>query len=221
MSRLSDHPDWTYLLREVDGVYRRGSAGGSVPIRSHQRRVRETLNRTVQHDPALMAVERRVQPVVAHLGRALDRAVEGPLAALARALTRVEAGLAWDLGYRRLPPALARRYAFAELLGPRGPVQADSLILGLVLLAPGTTYPQHRHRDIEESYVSMAGAWSENDAAVHAPGSLILNRADETHRLTVGDQEPCLLAYAWIGPPEHLANPDMRLGAPGRGQNGR
>ncbi|MBB4287768.1 dimethylsulfonioproprionate lyase family protein [Roseospira goensis] len=211
MARLSDQPDWTYLLREVDGVYRRGSAGGSGPIRGHQKRVRETLNRIVQADPAVEVREPCAQPVVGHLGRALDLAVAGPLAGLARALARVAPLLTWELGYRRPPPALARRYAYAELLGPRGPVRAETLILGLVLLAPGTTYPQHRHRDIEESYISLAGAWSENDAAVYAPGSLILNRADETHRLTVGDRDPCLLAYAWIGPVDHLAAPDMRL----------
>lgn len=42
-------------------------------------------------------------------------------------------------------------------------------------------YPQHSHTDIEESYISVAGAWSENDVAVYAPGSLIFNpRATST-----------------------------------------
>lgn len=212
MAALSDHPDWLYLLREVDGLYRRGSAGGSAPIRAHQRRVRERLNRLIQGDPPLREAAPASQPVVAHLGRALDRAVEGPLASLARAVGRVAPALGWQLGYRRPPPALARRFAYAEVLGPRGPVEGADLVIGLVLLAPGTTYPQHHHRDIEESYVSLTGAWSENDAAVHAPGSLILNRAGETHRLTVGERDPCLLAYAWLGPPERLAAPEMRLG---------
>ncbi|SDH30997.1 dimethylsulfonioproprionate lyase family protein [Roseospirillum parvum] len=215
MSRLADHPDWAYLLREVDGIYRRGSAGGSAPIRAHQRQVRERLNRVVQGNPPVAEAAPADQPVVAHLGRALDRAVDGPLAALARAVGRIAPRLDWRLGYRRPPPALARRFAYTEVLGPNGPVIAEPLTLGMVLLAPGTTYPQHHHRDIEESYISLTGAWSENDAAVHAPGSLILNKVGETHRLTVGDHEPCLLAYAWIGPPERLAAPEMRLGRGG------
>lgn len=97
------------------------------------------------------------------------------------------------------------------MLGPRGPVAATSLVFGVVLFTPNTTYPQHSHRDIEESYVSIAGAWSENDAAVYAPGSLILNRSEQEHRIITGTLEPCLLAYAWTGPDERLATPEMKF----------
>ena len=31
-----------------------------------------------------------------------------------------------------------------------------------VLFAPNTTYPQHSHKEIEESYISISGAWSES-----------------------------------------------------------
>ena len=96
-------------------------------------------------------------------------------------------------------------------MGPQGPIQAEGLILGLVLFAPRTTYPQHRHDEIEESYISLAGAWSENDNAVYAPGSLILNRSTQHHRITVGVRETCLLAYAWIGPPERLSAPEFQF----------
>ncbi|MGA9412143.1 MAG: dimethlysulfonioproprionate lyase DddL, partial [Roseobacter sp.] len=61
------------------------------------------------------------------------------------------------------------------------------------------------------SYISIAGAWSENDVAVHAPGSLILNRPGEEHRITTADVDPCLLAYAWTGPETRLNLPDMKL----------
>ena len=118
-----------------------------------------------------------------------------------------------------MPKALARRYAYCEVLGPRGPVRCERLILGFVLFAPDTTYPQHSHHDIEESYVSVAGSWSENDAAVYAPGSLILNGAGEEHRIATGRGDPCLLAYAWVGPPDALARPSMKL-SPERGRKG-
>ena len=108
-----------------------------------------------------------------------------------------------------MPRGLARKYAYCEVLGPQGPIVTDRLILGYVLFAPSTTYPQHHHKGIEESYVSIAGNWSENDQAVHAPGSLILNRSGHNHRITTGERDPCLLAYAWIGPPEKLAEPGM------------
>jgi len=213
---LRTNPDWLYLLREFDHVYRRGSAGGSAVIRSHRRRVREALSRIMDSDPDIRPREPHTLPVVAHLGRAIDLAATGPLAALARAVDRISGQITWELGYSRLPQHLARQYAYCELLGPQGPVRADSLIIGLVLFAPNTTYPQHSHHDIEESYVSVSGAWSENDVAVYAPGSLILNRSGHEHRITVGGLDPCLLAYAWLGPAERLAAPEMRFSKPAR-----
>ena len=108
-------------------------------------------------------------------------------------------------------PRWRRKYAYCEILGPRGPIVCDKLILGFVLFAPKTTYPQHSHARIEESYISVAGAWSENNAAVYAPGSLILNRPGDEHRITTGERDPCLLAYAWAGPSEQLGDPGMKF----------
>jgi dimethylpropiothetin dethiomethylase len=50
---------------------------------------------------------------------------------------------------------------------------------------------------------------SENDAGVYAPGSLIFNPPGHLHRITTADQQPSLLAYAWVGAPEVLANQKM------------
>ena len=126
-------------------------------------------------------------------------------------MERVAHLLTWEYGYKRVPKTLARKYAYCEVLGPQGPVKSDRMILGFVLFAPNTTYPQHSHSDIEESYVSIAGAWSENELAVYAPGSLILNKPGEEHRITTGQYDPCLLAYAWIGPDDRLAQPGMKF----------
>jgi dimethylpropiothetin dethiomethylase len=94
-------------------------------------------------------------------------------------------------------------------MGPAGPVLSEELVLGLVLFAPGTTYPTHRHQGITESYFCLSGAISENDVGVYAPGSLILNPPEHPHRITTSAQEPSLLAYAWVGSPESLANQKM------------
>lgn len=207
--RLSDEADMFYLLRDVDEVYRRSSAGGSKVIRSHQRRVREALTRVLEADGYLLSTEPANKPVVAHLPRALELGACGPLAQLARTIGRIASRLVWAHGYDKMPRSLVRRYAFSEILGPSGPVFSETMIIGLVLFAPGTVYPQHAHEQIEESYVSVAGAWSENDAAVHAPGSLILNRSGDLHRITVGDRDPCLLVYAWLGTAERLRHSQM------------
>ncbi|MBP1853173.1 dimethylsulfonioproprionate lyase family protein [Rhizobium halophytocola] len=213
LPRLKEMPDWLYLLREFEALYRHGSAGGSASIRAHRKRVRDTLSAVIAANPPITRREPVTRPVTAHLGRALDLGERGAMQGMARALREVRGGLAWEYGYEKLPKALAQKYAYSEVLGPQGPVRADQLILGFVLFAPNTTYPQHSHRDIEESYISVAGAWSENDAAVYAPGSLILNKPGDEHRITTGDQDPCLLAYAWVGPSERLSAPGMKLTA--------
>lgn len=209
--RLRDCPDWVYLLREFDMVYRDGSDGGSKAIRAHRKRVRDLLSRVFTDNPEVHPRPPESKPVVAHLGRALDIGHRGVMLGLSQALSRVAGQLTWEYGYEKIPKALAQKYAYCEVLGPRGPIMSDQLILGFVLFAPRTTYPQHSHKEIEESYISVAGSWSENDAAVYAPGSLILNRPDQEHRITTADLVPCLLAYAWAGPSDMLTAPGMKL----------
>ena len=211
VQRLSDSPDWLYLLREFEALYRLGSAGGSAAIRSHRKQVRDRLSAVISANPALTDRTPETLPVTAHLGRALDLGERAVMQGMARALREVRDRLSWEYGYEKVPKALARKYAYCDILGPKGPIVAERLVLGFVLFAPNTTYPQHSHDGIEESYISVAGAWSENDGAVYAPGSLILNRPGTEHRITTGQMDPCLLAYAWTGPEARLAAPGMTL----------
>lgn len=104
---------------------------------------------------------------------------------------------------------MAKKYAYCEVLGPRDPLQVDNLIHGFVLFAPSMTYPQHSHFEIEESYISISSSWSENNVAVFSLGSLILNTPRFKLKITTGDIDPCLLAYAWTGARERLISPDM------------
>jgi dimethylpropiothetin dethiomethylase len=209
--RLQEHPNWKYLLQEFDSLYRNGSSGGSPTIRSHRKRVRDRLSQATKSNPPVLASEPKSLPVSAHLPRALDLGERGAMQGMARALREVASHLEWQYGYEKLPRSLVKKYAYCEVLGPRGPVVADGLIIGFVLFAPATTYPQHSHEEIEESYISISGSWSENNAAVFAPGSLILNTPGSKHRITTGDIDPCLLAYAWTGPAERLNVPDMKF----------
>ncbi|WP_394180866.1 dimethylsulfonioproprionate lyase family protein [Yoonia maritima] len=211
--RLMDCPNWVYLLREIDSLYRFWSDGGSIPIRSHRKRVRDRLSATIAKNPHLINRPATQKPVTAHFPRALDLGERAAMQGMARALREVKDCLSWEYGYEKVSKSLGQKYAYCEILGPQGPVQCDTLILGFVLFAPNTTYPQHSHQDIEESYVSISGAWSENNTAVYAPGSLIFNRPGDEHRITTGDRDPCLLAYAWVGPGERLAEPQMKLSA--------
>ncbi|MCI5109794.1 MAG: dimethylsulfoniopropionate lyase [Marivita sp.] len=207
--RLQDRPDWLYLLRDSYELYRRLSAGGSSKIRSHQKTVRDSISRVIKANATVEEHAAVSKPVTAHWRRALDNGRMERHAPFIRALESVQAHLVWQYGYEKVPRGLERTYAYAELVGPTGPVITDEVILGLVLFAPGCTYPAHAHDGISESYICLSGAVSENDQGVYAPGSLIFNPPEQRHRITVADQNPALLFYAWTGARDKLANQKM------------
>ncbi|MEL6701113.1 MAG: dimethylsulfonioproprionate lyase family protein [Pseudomonadota bacterium] len=196
---ITEVPDWRYLLREFYEMYRFMSSGGSKPIRAHQRSVREAINRVLNAKPQVVLPAPEALPVTAHLTRALSEGYAGATAPMVRTLASVSSDLVWRYGYDRMPRGLARSYGYAEIAGPRGPVITNEVILGVVLFAPGCTYPAHAHEGITESYVCLSGAVSENNHGVYAPGSMIYNPPGTVHRITVSDNEPALLAYAWTG----------------------
>ncbi len=207
--RLEDAPDWGYLLREFAELYRRGKAGGSAQIRAHQRLVREGISRTLTANPEIRAREPEQKPVTAHLRRALDQGRRGGMMSIVMALENVVGELAWLYGYEKVPRGLGKKYAYAEIAGPHGPVVTREAILGVVLFGPKCVYPAHAHDGLTESYYILSGSVSENDQGVYAPGSLIFNPPGRMHRITVSDTEPALLAYAWHGTEAKLAGQKM------------
>ncbi|MEL7463315.1 MAG: dimethylsulfonioproprionate lyase family protein [Pseudomonadota bacterium] len=212
--RLTGFPDWTYLLREFYELYRALPSGGSEKIRAHQRIVREAISRVLKAKPEMRFDPAERLPVTAHMTRALNEAEPYHTAPLSRAIGVVQDSLIWRYGYDKVPRGLRNSYGFAELCAPSGPVVSEEVKLGVVLFAPGCTYPAHAHKGISESYVCLSGAVSENHQGVYAPGSLIFNPPGQMHRITVSDREPALLAYAWVGPRDELVDQKMKFSRP-------
>jgi len=209
LQKLSDCPDWTYFLRDAYEIYRRSSAGGSAKIRAHQRAVREAISRVIKSNSEIRAQAPQTKPVVAHLRRALDEGKKERHGGFIRGIDTLSDQLSWQYGYEKVPRGLERKFAYAEMVGPTGPVLTDQVILGLVLFAPACTYPAHAHDGISESYICLSGAVSENDQGVYAPGSLIFNPPETVHRITVADTQPALLFYAWHGASDKLLDQRM------------
>jgi len=97
-------------------------------------------------------------------------------------------------------------YGYCELLGPTGHVREASVAMGLLLLAPGITYPAHAH-PARETYAVVAGRaqWCQGDGGwrVRSPGDRIEHASNEPHAMrTVA--EPLLAAYLWH---DHLHEP--------------
>ena len=216
--RLNERPDWQYLLREFQEFYRRGKAGGSEKIRSHQRAVRTAIGRILDADAPVMERVIEDKPVTAHLKRALDNGRGGPTQSMIRAIESVAPELSWLYGYEKVPRGLTKKYAYAEFAGPWGPVESRGVTLGVVLFAPKCTYPAHSHEGLTESYYVLSGAVSENDEGVWAPGSLIFNPPGRMHRITVSDTERALLVYAWHGAEDKLAGQKMVFTRAGAGR---
>lgn len=211
---IKTQPDWRYLLAEFYELYRAIPAGGSEQIRAHQRQTRAAITRVMAANAPLVLQNPAQKPVTAHLRRALDQGRSGTMASVIRALDAVADALSWQYGYEKLPAALADSYAYAEIAGPKGPIVTSEIILGVVLFAPACTYPAHAHQGITESYVCLSGAVSENHQGVYVPGSMIFNPPDHLHRITVGDREPALLAYVWLGQAADLAGQRMVFSRP-------
>lgn len=207
--RLNDDPNWVYLLREFYETYRYLSSGGSTQIRAHQRAVREAISRVMGSNAQIMPGIGIVKPVTRHLRRALDEGKLERHSTIIRSLEAVGQMIDWQYGYEKVPRGLKDKYAYAELCGPSGPVISEEVILGLVLFAPDCTYPAHAHDGITESYICLSGAVSENHQGVYAPGSMIFNPPNQRHRITVSNREPALMAYAWVGPKDKLADQKM------------
>lgn len=206
---LRDLPDWRYLLLEYYELYRYLPSGGSTRIRTHQRAVREAISRLLKANPPIRPQEPATKPVTAHLKRALDEGRGDRMGSMIRALESLIPDLSWQYGYEKVPKGLLGSYAYAEITGPSGPVVTEDIILGVVLFAPGCTYPAHAHQGITESYVCLSGAVSENHQGVYVPGSMIFNPPEHLHRITVGISEPALLAYAWMGNKPDLLSQKM------------
>lgn len=207
--KLSDRPAWGYLLHDFLDMYRAIPAGGSTAIRAHQRLVREKITTVLRRNPPLRETDSARKPVTAHLQRALDQGRSGMMSRVIRSIDGLSGQLSWQYGYEKVPRGLDQKYAYAELVGPTGPVVSDQIILGLVLFAPGCIYPNHAHDGITESYICLSGAMSQNDQGVYVPGSMIFNPPGQMHRITVADLEPSLLAYAWLGPQDKLGSQKM------------
>ncbi|HTK97826.1 MAG TPA: dimethylsulfonioproprionate lyase family protein [Pseudomonadales bacterium] len=90
-------------------------------------------------------------------------------------------------------------YAYCELVGPHGHLQHAQVALGLLLLGPRVTYPEHAH-PATETYGVIAGhaEWFQGDGLWRRrmPGELIRHATMEPHAMRTAD-EPLLAAYLW------------------------
>ena len=109
--------------------------------------------------------------------------------------------LPWtDRGFG-LPPGIRDRNAYAELIGPSGPMVSDECRFGFYLQAPDCLYPAHSHA-AEEFYYILSGSaeWRLGEAETFVPDvpDLVHHLPWQSHEMRTG-QSPLLAMWIWIG----------------------
>jgi quercetin dioxygenase-like cupin family protein len=136
---------------------------------------------------------------------------DGPLAEVADGFARIEPQSDWlqNPNYTReaMGPDFVDRYGYVELVGPGRPAASRDLLVGLLLLGPGTHYPDHAH-PAEEAYHVVAGRaewWREGEGwRLRPAGALIHHPPMVRHAMRTSD-EPLLALYCWAGKVEVAA----------------
>lgn len=104
-------------------------------------------------------------------------------------------------------------YGWAEFVGLRGPRPSERIACGVLLLAPGVTYPAHAH-EAEEVYLPISGVaeWQQGqgDFTAVPVGQAVHHASWVPHAMRVG-AEPLAALYLWRG--GDLAAKSVILGA--------
>lgn len=125
------------------------------------------------------------------------------LADVVVALQRVAVELSWrqTYGASDFGVDFLRGYGWSEFIGLRGPVPSETIACGVLLLAPGVSYPSHAHA-AEEVYLPISGVaeWQKGvgDFAAVPVGQAIHHPSWTPHAMRTGDQ-PLAALYLWRG----------------------
>lgn len=107
------------------------------------------------------------------------------LHSLAESFFNIADYLSW---YKRPAPGMedfTAGHANADIIGPRGLVVRDDIQVGVTLMRPGLTYPDHHHLPEEVYIVLSEGFWRQSNNAWHSPGpgGFVYNPADIVHSM--------------------------------------
>lgn len=138
-----------------------------------------------------------------HLGAALT-ALEATHPELAQAIANTAADLEW-ITYGEYPPDeigadFLTGHAYAEMVGPEGPLFAEDYDLGIFLIAPDVLYRDHHH-PAPELYAPLTGphGWRfcKNDPLRIKPAHVpVWNPPNAPHMTKVGPL-PFLCIFGW------------------------
>ena len=148
------------------------------------------------------AVEQTHLPAADFLGTAIPTG-NRQTRALLETFERHKNRLRWEQSYRKedgvVPDAMLEGYAFAEIIGKRGPFVSDRIRSGIGIWGPGILYPRHQHQ-AEEIYVVLAGAAEfkigADDETRRIAGNVVYVQSNTPHGFRTTDQS-LVVYYLW------------------------
>ena len=98
--------------------------------------------------------------------------------------------LPWQQRQEADHPAFMAGHANAQIIGPDGLVVSDNLLIGISLLAPHVTYPDHHHPPAEVYLVLTEGEWRQEAKPWHQPGAggYVYNHPHVIHAMCSADK---------------------------------
>lgn len=185
-----DARDFLDHLKQAIGA--RAKGGG--PVQRAYERVAAALPDKVEID----TTRSTRHPACAHLETCYANleAADQPVRRLAASFRALEPALPWARSARASAAPLAETYAGALIVGRGGAMESDRLQIGVSLMAPGITFPDHQHPP-EEVYIALSqGEWRQNADPWVEPGigGLIYNPPNIVHAMRSG-REPFLAVW--------------------------
>lgn len=80
-----------------------------------------------------------------------------------------------------------------------GPRLAQVAEAGVVRLAPGMTFPRHRHRGDEHGLIVSGSLREDNSGRIGYPGDIFFMPDGSTHSVTAVSEQPCLFVVLLYG----------------------
>ncbi len=187
------------FLDRVEGAV---MARGDAKMKSAAAKVFRRLSESTGQEIAVAAHRR---PVCANLEAVYSgmEALSSPLPELASAFMTLESHLNWKpSGRQSEDPAFENAHANAMIAGPGGIEQRNDVMIGVSLLAPRTTYPDHSHPPEEVYLAFTAGEWwnAGMDWTEPGPGGLIYNPPGVLHAMRAGAKPMLAVWLLPVGP---------------------
>ena len=128
----------------------------------------------------------------------------GPAGVLADAFRAIEPQLCWQRrpGAENVPGNFADGHANATIVGDGGLEVRGDVRIGVSLLAPHITYPDHRHPPEELYAVLSPGSWRQDAKPWHepGPGGVVYNHPNVVHAMR-STSAPLLAVWClWTAP---------------------